>query len=287
MRFRRTRRFGGRRRFGRRRSIRTAFRRFSKKGGKRRSGKASKIRIRQPSFFADSTYVKLHYHARVNKVVGASPAVYMFALNDIWDPDLQIGGKTAYGQEYWAQFYKYFTVFGSKISINFISIDASVTNQALDVVLWPSASTTFGADNDFNSCIPYAKQKIVQGASGRSGYLLYNYMSTSKIMGVAKKRVADDPNFSGQTVPTSGSGGSGPNSAAAWFISLQSADRLQNTSTTMNIRLTYYVKFYGRKIPLWSTAPGDTNYPSHAFTGGPTGGFTGPYGPTGVGAPIF
>lgn len=286
MHFRRTRRIGRKgRRIGRRRgSFRRSFRRFSKRGLKGR-GHASRMRVRQPTFFSDATFVKLNYHTRLYIQAGATPKVYIYELNDIWDPDGQVGGKTAYGQEYWAALYQKFTVYGSKIYAELIGTNAVNASQCCDLVYWPTASSTIGSDNDFNSVIPYAKQKIIQLGSGRTNYRVKSYMSTAKICGVDKKRISDDPNFSGLT-SVSSTGGASPNNLAAWFFSFQSADRVATIDCILNLKITYYVKFYGRKIPLWNIASsGDTDFPSHAFNNGPTGGYTGPYGPSGAAGP--
>lgn len=280
------RKFGGRRRrFGGRRSFRRLHRKAPRRTFKRKARGPSRQVVKRPTFFADNCFVKLKYHFRSNmQTAGSNNIVYDYALNDIWDPDFSVGGKTAYGQEVWANFYQYFTVNASKIKIQFIGVGLSNPSaQALDVVLWPTASVTYGSDNDFNCVIPYAQQKIMNlvGGKNKAESEMRAFMSTAKITGVAKERVRTDPNFSGK-LSTISTGGSSPNNLTAWRISVQSADRGDTVSYVLNGTITYYCKLYTRKTPTWNIASAnDTNWASHAFGDGPTGGYTGPYGATG------
>lgn len=255
----------GRRKF--RRGLRRVFRRTFKKSSKRRSFRATKAVNRNPSFFSDSTFVKLVYIFNAKGTSTGGVLQYRFALNDVWDPDLNSSnGKTAYGQEYWANFYHNFTVYGSKIDLQFISSNGSGTptlqDTALDVVVRPTGNLSVGSDNTFNGLLSYATQKVMQLGWGYDSRQcrIKRYMSTAKIAGLPKKTITNDPNFSG-TASNVTLGGSAPVNLQAWQICCQSENRVGTVDFRFNGKITYYVKFYARKDPAYTFIGGnDSNY---------------------------
>lgn len=151
------------------------------------------------------------------------------------------------------------------------------------MVVLPTGSDIGFTDNDYNASLPYATQKVFNSwFDDKKNMTITKYMSTAKIAGVTRQKVANDPGFSG--IMQVGGGGQAPTNLLAWRVFLQNADRSSiTTSTTINIFITYYCKLYGRRQPIWSSAGHtDTNYLDNNWIDGDTGG-TGPYGPTGAG----
>lgn len=217
----------------------------------KRYNKASVSIIRNP-YMSDTTYIKFTYSTNVamSSTTG-TPSYYTFAGNSLYDPDITGVGHQPLGYDQWTPLYNKYTVFGSKIEVNFCNVDAVTTNapnaQNVMVGLLPTPSavsiSNIAAAGDIMgmSEFPYGKYKVGNIVDAAPRLTLKGYLSTAKIDGVTKSKVNDDPNYTGLY-------NSNPTNMWRWNIGIQATDKASSVGGRLLVKITYYAKLLDRQI---------------------------------------
>lgn len=197
------------------------YRRYTKKRPYRRRQKtrwAKKRSIaRQPrSAIADSQLVRLVYGEQVNIDAGAgTTATAVFAANDLYDPNVAVGGHQPRGFDQWMAFYNHFCVIGARIKVTFMSQGGTAgTDSFLCAISVHDDTTTGTSYNDLLENTGAVTGYCGTG-TGAGTKTLYKKFSSKKFFGVTN--ILDDDKFQG-TVAAS------PAEQAFFHITVAAAD---------------------------------------------------------------
>lgn len=196
--------------------------------------------------FPDRAIVKLRYSDSGTGTSTAGAAFpYIYAGNNIYDPDVTSTGSQPLGYAGYAAQYVYYNVRASAIQLSVISTTTTTQlTQNMICGVYPSLLTTSQPTNinDFMS-YPYVKYRISSAAFGSlPSNVITNYMTTAKIMGVLPHMSQADTAFSGGT-----SGSPVPPQPWYWVIQAACADLTSTGNLLWIVHVDYYVEFWGRK----------------------------------------
>lgn len=208
----------------------------------------SSLTLRQPTGFPDKIFVKLKYAERLQVAHAAGIAVEdVYSGNSCFDPSITGGSYKPYGFNQWTDFYRYYTVYGSRIKVT--PIITTNTNMPLDVAVVPSTVNTIVTSDiaDPVETNPYAKW--VLGGTYRAGVpsnAVRNYMSTAKIWGVSPVAVRAEDAYAAAV-------GTNPVDQWFWIVVTQPLDEATAVTCYIMVEITYYVEFSVRKNLARST----------------------------------
>lgn len=103
----------------------------------------------------------------------------------------------------------------------------------------PAISSTAASVEIYEAPYSKWKQGYIYGLGSQD--VIKSYMSTSKIYGLGKRAVKDENDFSAAVTA---------NPVSEWHWKMYVWNGTGSTSTsyiTMSVKITYYVKFFGRK----------------------------------------
>lgn len=236
---RRTRKFVRRRRvYGRKRSLAAK----SRPRYKRRYMRKNTAIIPQIGF-ADSTFVKLKYATRAGMGTGTTfVTAFQIRGNGPYDPEVVTGGGTP---SYWSTYsplYQTYICYASKIKVTYMQQSGTATNN----VVW--GVTPAASSYDYSTSIwsalqeyRYSRSRITGTANNSNTVQTIKYfMHTSTVFGVPKKRIAMNNQYAG---PIAGL----PGNQWYWTVWSQNQDQTTAVSGIVDIRITYYIKFYDPK----------------------------------------
>lgn len=217
------------RRRGRRRN-------FRRRRRKRMYNNAYKVIVRGPHICPDSMYVKLPYNESFN-VSASTNLDQIFRGNSLYDPNFSGAGHQPLGYDQLTSLYNQYTVMGCKVTLSLMSTSAAVTQSDVQMTLIASNDSGAFVSSELIAEQPYNKTRYMGNAyvGPRS---ITSYYSSSKITGVSKKRVMDDPDFSALY---------NNNPAKVWYVHCYLADlTADNLTATYKVTLLYYAKFWDR-----------------------------------------
>lgn len=206
----------------------------------------------------DATFVKMRWHQplqSIGAITGGSIYAHIIDCTQIEGADGN-GGPPLFTpplwNTYWDQ-YQYYIVYGSKITITYYNVQAGPPTL---VAIYPTVyniSTPAQTTNLTEQ--PYCKWRILTGSSGsNTPVTLSHYMSTTKLFGFD---VGKDNRMQVTMSTTSpiGTPAATPGLANSWGwnIIVNPTTTTAATDITYSIRVTWYVKFYGRKL-VFNTA---------------------------------
>lgn len=153
---------------------------------------------------------------------------WVFRGNSTYDPDYATGGTTATKQAQLAGRYQYYLVYGSRITVEVISM----AEQTLDFTVWPSSDASAGSSDNWEF-FRYAKRKTV--AARNRVYSISNYARSKIILAVTNP---DDS--------SAHSALSNANPGAQWFwhIGIRNMENTSSISATYRVKIHYYVKWF-------------------------------------------
>ncbi len=193
--------------------------------------------------FPDRQRVTLSYVTNISLTPsGVSAADYVFAGNDVFDPDVTSTGSQPANYDDFSAIYQRYRVWGSRIYWN----TANSAAGALDlntVVVGPrhtSTALTTRTQQEYFQAQPYTKcfKTIVytNGAASVRGSLS---MSTQKYFGLSKTQ------FEGQE-DTTALVSTSPAHRWFWHFCITSDDQSSSTLHYVNVRIDYDVEFWDR-----------------------------------------
>lgn len=202
--------------------------------------------------------------------VAGTATVNYFRGNGPYDPDTETGGRFPLYWRNYAQLYNKYTCFGSKIKCTFVNnTDATIGAQNIIYGIIPfvvpgTLPTTVSVLN----MQPQCKYKFSRINTSAIFPEIKYYMSTKNIFGISKKKVSDDDAFSG-FVSTGV-----PADTWNWAIYVSQPELATGvvTSTIVDVKITYYVRFFDRIEQNVTDTAGIVSAPVYFnFDDGPTG----------------
>jgi len=165
---------------------------------RRRKRYVPRNRFSTSSVMPKTMKVNLKYFDQVslNPVTGSQTNGYVMRANDIFDPDVQLGGHQPMGFDQYMALYTRFRVVGAKISCTFVANDStSLNSSALCGILKSTSSSFSGTVNttiENDKCV----YRVIQlGDTSRPLTLKY---STKKSQGI--KNIMDNYELSGTVI---------------------------------------------------------------------------------------
>lgn len=215
---------------------------------RRRARRGYKVSVgRQGLMVKDEQIMKFRYTDNIQlQSTSGVPQFYQFAGNSLFDPDITGTGHQPYGFDQWSAFYNKYTVFGCKAEFTVVNASGNTAgNQNDEIVVCPVPSdvavTTITSMTDLEAFyeFPYSTQRVGNIVGGGKNLYIKKYMSTSKIDGCPKLKVAIDDKYSALT-------SANPSSIWKWVIGLQCPDELTTTTVRVLVKLTFYCKMFDR-----------------------------------------
>lgn len=226
-------------RYGRRRtySQRPYNRRYYRKRTKKRKPPAaSKVIVRGPWIMPDTLFTKLPYTETFN-LSAVSYNDSIFRGNSIYDPYFSGAGHQPLAYDQLTALYNMYTVMGCKATLTVIPTSSGVSQSDVQMSILASNDSGGLISYDLVSETPYNKTKYVGNAS-TGPKTISSFYRTSKILGVSKRKIMDDDQFSAVY---------NTNPAHNYYIHFFIADLTGDLLTcTFKVKLVYYVRFYDR-----------------------------------------
>lgn len=238
------------RRYGRRYRRKT----FLPRGKRARGAKVTTLVNKYNSLWPDVTYAKLKYFETFEFKLPATtaPMVQVYRGNSIYDPDLTGSGHQPYGYDVYGGMYKSYYVLGSSISLRCTM--GSATNEKTSSVRFYvvplDVTTPLGQTQGTDTT--YGETPRIKTATGtyygHNPVYLKHYAHTGTVFGLK-------PNLINSTADFSALVSANPASEWYWHIYAHTIDTAATASTTyVEVMMTYYVKFFTRVTPTYSTA---------------------------------
>jgi len=203
-----------------------------------------------PQFCPDRALVKLSFGQTITRSATAGFLNYIYRANSIYDPQFTVGGATVQGLQEWSAFYSKYRVHASSIQI---TVDNSVIGTGCYYALVPSPDATLpilSGPSEFD-LLPRAKSGFVSGSTGGIAVnRMKHFITTAASAGVRRSHVKDEDDFAALT-------NANPAFPVYWHVLLASTSSGINTAFVLNVKIKYYVEFFGRKQPI-ATANSDT-----------------------------
>lgn len=185
---------------------------------------------------SDRTYVTLKYNHFFRLTSGTTTGNNIYSGNSIFDPDVTGVGHQPLGRDQWATLYQYYRVVASKIQVTFVCQNA--TNPMYCCVVPTTEPTVIdGGNPETYAEYPYGKHSVISIRGGDDKYEVKSYMTTNKMLGVAKFYSGFD-----EAAPM----GTNPNAAARWYWHVLCAGVAGTPDVIVNTTVTYYVELLKR-----------------------------------------
>lgn len=185
----------------------------------------------------DVMYCKMRYNDQFSmSATVPNSAVYQFAINDIYDPNITGTGHQPRGHDQWANMYTHYEVQACAIRVRAVNMgDAAI------LLCVPQSYDSASANNHYNAGeIEEAKLIIMPEANGTGEQYgwLQHYIPCKKVGG----HVTDDVVYQGAL------GSSSPSRRHKWTIVLGGLSITSGSaSADIQVDLLYYVKLFDKK----------------------------------------
>jgi len=217
------------RKYKRKRKRKVYKRRYRRK--RRRFGRITRFKLKTPSLLPDTCFVKLKYVDFITMTNVAGLGAYTYRMNSLFDPDFTGTGHQPMGFDQWSNFYSHYQVLASKIRVHVLPPDTNLTGFAI----YPSNDITNLASYSVAREQPYAKSSWVNVGASILGSMNTSYMKIKKL----EARSTDSVNFSASI-------NANPSNVKYWHMVLQSVSGSDISDIRLDIRITYYCKFFRR-----------------------------------------
>lgn len=206
-------------------------RRYRRRRRKPFMSRISKFKLRGSSLLPDTTLVKLKYNETIQMANVAGTGWYQFSINSLFDPNTTGAGHQPQGFDQWSQFYSKYQVNASSIVCRPLPGDTNVTQ----FILYPS--------NDFGTITPtaakeqpYSRHSYMTSTSTVQFTQVKQYISVKKLLA----RNTNSVNYTGTTATS-------PPSQFYWHLILNSLNGTDISDIWVDVKITFYVKFFDRK----------------------------------------
>lgn len=223
--------------------------------------------IQRSPTISDTQFVKLKYTDSINTFLGANTTTISYATYDVNNlvnlfnanqpVGTNAGSNTVAGLLEWSGLYRYFRVYAVKVSTDFMNNNTApcyvghyfptgtqTTPISSNPVVW---STWFALQEN-----QFVQMKAMTSSGGNRQMVTVNsYMNLGRLWGDPSQYKSDDNFFGGTPTGIAGgiyTGGTVPINLMCLNVFGISYDPGVNLLTVLKkTRITYYVKFYGRK----------------------------------------
>lgn len=162
--------------------------------------------------------------------------------NNPWDPDPQLGGRSADQYQVLSQVYKYCRVYGSAIEVNYSTINL----DAFQCVVAPKAENS-SVSYEMLMCMPRAKSGRIVQAGGFSSSRILNDANTASLYGIPDLDYDVSNQFSLVNAEQSTSV-TEPTRKWYWHVAFQNLASQSALNGAAKVRIFYRCHFYGRKF---------------------------------------
>lgn len=192
--------------------------------------------------FPDTYNVTLCYSNDLNLASNVGEQQMIYEGNNPWDPDPQLGGRSADQYQVFAQVYKYCRVYGSMIEVNYNCINSDAF-QCTVVPLADNPSISY----EMLMCLPRAKTGRIVTTSGISSSMIVNDANTASICGIRNLDYDIGNTFSLHNVDQSTTV-TEPARKWYWHVAMQTNATQNSLNGACKVRIFYRCHFYGRKF---------------------------------------
>lgn len=215
---------------------------YARKRNTRKAGKGGRrYRVKQNNsvgtLIADRTKVIMKYAEDINVNVGGTLGNnYLFRCNSIYDPNSTGAGHQPMGHDQYSNFYKRYTVIGSKITVRFVG--GTVSGSTVD----PNAITNVGITtiDDTGSLIQSPSEFMENNRTTygliqpqRPSHTITKYFSPKEFFGI--KNPVDDDTVSAQF-------STNPQNGALWQLKFwPDANGQSDRRVSCNVMIQYIV----------------------------------------------
>lgn len=217
--------------------------------------------------FPDSFDVTLCYSNDLQLTSSVGEQQMIYEGNNPWDPDPQLGGRSADQYDVFRQVYRYCRVYASHIEVNYNIINGSGF-QCCVAPLAENPSISY----EMLMCLPRAKTGRVVNVSGITSSKLVNGASSSAMYGfnnldwdISNTFSLINPDLSTSVIE--------PTRKWYWHVAFQNNASQSDLNGACKVRIFYKCHFYGRKFNSTLQAvtdDGDTEIPVLVESQSPT-----------------
>lgn len=247
---------------------------FRKAGFRNNGSKIRNVHNFQPTHssatgvgFPDSYDVTLCYSNNLQLASNVGEQQMIYEGNNPWDPDPQLGGRSADQYSVFQQVYKYCRVYGSKIEVDYNIINSDAF-QAVVAPLVDNPSISY----EMLMCLPRSKVGRIVSVGGITSSKLVNDVNTAAICGLGNLNYDIGNTFSLINADQS-TAVTEPTRKWYWHIAFQTNATQQALNGSCKVRIYYRCHFYGRKFQAVLnevTSDGDMTIPTLVQSDDPT-----------------
>lgn len=220
--------------------VRKRKRNYGSRGSNKRTKRPRSVIVRGVNFIPDAYMCKLRY-STVVKMSGAFLSEVLYRGNGPYDPKHAAGGGQPYGWDQISPLYTNYVCRGSKVFIRLNALATTAGAGSCMATLNPQVETTGATDLNLLLETGKTRSRLLNISTGRGAQgTISMYRSTRNVYGITKKQNADD-DFSALV-------GTYPVNQWYWRFGVASLDGTTNVNVDAVVEITYYVKFYGRKL---------------------------------------
>lgn len=167
-----------------------------------------------------------------NKTIAANTnTTYLFSVNSLFDPDVQVGGQQPLGFDQWSGLYRHYRVTGCRCEV-------TLGNQELVQIAlnYGGAEIPAFVFDAQNSCaLPNSKFSYCHTTGGNmaGNIKLIDYARPDAITGFGK----NDDLLSAQNTAS-------PSAQCYWAVTVANHDAVNARTYSFSVRLTYMVEFF-------------------------------------------
>lgn len=201
--------------------------------------KKSTNKVCWPSFnkqpIPDEMWVTLSYTDRRDATSSVGAYAYVYALNDVYDPDVTGIGSQPLAYDQWVALYNRWVVLASEIEVTCTS--RSVSNQLAVAVVPCSSNTLVPTSYEAAAQMRYAKIAATTGGGPSPKIVLK--AKVNEVSGVPLQSVQSDDQFSG-------SNSASPSRRLVWGIFTETSGA--SDSFSLSVKIRYKVRFCQVKL---------------------------------------
>lgn len=195
--------------------------------------------VKGPWAFTDAYMCKLHYCDHVTLSPTTSLAYIQYKQNGIYDPQVAVGGHQPKFYDQLTAVYDSWVVYKMKWSVK--AFNQGTSMAAMIGTRTHNTNTVYTTIDDLRES-PLAQFKLISARDGGpSVKTLTGSVKTGKVFGIPSTAVTAEASYHGQA-------SADPSNTSYWTLYTQAVDESTSINVTFSIALTYYVKFFDRKI---------------------------------------
>jgi len=214
-------------------------RRFRSRG--RKNYRKKNVVVRGVKGFPLSMFTRLNYSERFPATIDPFGVRLEYFQTSLFDPRATTGGHQPLWYDQYGTIYQKYRVFGMRYKITVMHISGGTNEPLRFDVQWRDQATM---DTNSETAAERSFNKNAWIIPGTKPTVLTGYMSLAKYFGVGKSVISNDDKYS---APISG------NPPIMLYCCLAASNLTgSNQVALMDVKMTYYVKFYDKVIPLQS-----------------------------------